>query len=115
MKVTKAALRAAAARVVEDLITDGPTTTPATVGLKEINRMFGWADNTSYQLRARKVLPEATAPVSRNPAWKLITIYNFAAATDREIVWDPWGIVAPSGLEPEQATTADATEDATLL
>jgi hypothetical protein len=106
MRVTKAQLRAAAHRMVEDLITDGPTTIPAVVGLKEINRMFGWADNTAYQLRSRGKLPAETAPVSKNPAWKLISIYNFAEETGREIIWDPWGICAPSGIE--QASTADA-------
>ncbi|OJF15382.1 hypothetical protein [Couchioplanes caeruleus] len=103
MKVTKAQLRAAVARVAEDLITDGPSEIPSVVGLKEINRMFGYAANTAYQLRARGVLPVATSPISNNPVWKLVTIYNFAEQTNREIVWDPWGICAPSG-EPEKST-----------
>ncbi len=96
MKVTKAHLRKAAERVIEDLITDGPTRVDATVGLKELNRMFGWAGNTSYQFNSRGTLPAPNAMRSKNPGWKLVTIYNWAEVTDREIVWDPWGIVAPA-------------------
>ncbi|MFI5493561.1 hypothetical protein [Actinoplanes sp. NPDC051859] len=97
MRVTKAQLRAAVGRVAEDLIADRPSTIPSVVGLKEINRMFGYASNTAYQLRARGVMPEPTSPISGNPVWKLVTIYAWAEETNREIVWDPWGICAPSG------------------
>jgi hypothetical protein len=107
MKVTKAQLRAAVRRVAEDLISDGPLTIPPTVGLKEINRMFGLAGNTSYQWKARGVLPEPDAPTSGNPGWKVPTIYRFAADTNREIVWDPWGIQS-LGNEPVAGEQGDA-------
>lgn len=92
MKVTKAQLRTAVAPVTEDLIGDGPLTQTPVVGLKEINRMFGLAGNTAYQWRSRGVLPKQDGDVSSNPVWKVPTIYRFAEQTNREIVWDPWGI-----------------------
>ncbi|MEV4704518.1 hypothetical protein [Actinoplanes sp. NPDC049316] len=107
MKVSKARLREAVARVAEDLITDGPLTTYPVVGLKEINRMFGYASNTAYQMRSRGVLPESS-PISNNPVWKLVTLYEFAERTNREIFWDPWGVCAPSGETLASAEDAAA-------
>jgi hypothetical protein len=68
--------------------------------------MFGWAGNTAYQHNSRGVLPPPNAVRSKNPGWKLVTIYHWADATDREIIWDPWGIVAP-------AVDAGASEELT--
>lgn len=92
MKVTKDQLRTAVQPVTEDLIGEGPLSRTPVVGLKEINRMFGLAGNTSYQWRSRGVLPKQDGEVSNNPVWKVPTIYRFAERTNREIVWDPWGI-----------------------
>lgn len=97
MKVSKGQLRTAVKPVADDLIERGPLTVSPVVGLKEINRMFGTADNTAYQWRSRKVLPKEDGEVSNNPVWKLPTIYAWAEETGREIVWDPWGIQQPDG------------------
>jgi hypothetical protein len=105
MRVTKTQLREAAARVLEDLITDGPMAVPPVVGLKEFGRMMGFNGSTVYQLRSRGVLPAPTGLVSGNPTWKLPTVYAWAQRTDREIVWDPWGICASTG----DAAPANAT------
>lgn len=100
MKVTKAQLRAAVRPVAEDLIDGGPLSRPPVVGLKEINRMFGLAGNTSYQWRSRGVLPKEDGEVSKNPVWKVPTIYRFADDTGRTIIWDPWGI-QPEADDPQ--------------
>ncbi|HEX8626692.1 MAG TPA: hypothetical protein VF755_00785 [Catenuloplanes sp.] len=92
MKVTKAQLRTALRPVADDLIEGGPMTRKPVVGLKEINRMFGLAGNTSYQWRSRGVLPKEDGELSNNPVWKVPTIYRFADETNRTIIWDPWGI-----------------------
>lgn len=95
--MTKAHLRVKARQVAEQLIGDEPLTMLPTVGLKEINKMFGAAGHTAYQWRSRGVLPVEDAPLSGNPAWRLPTIYQFAEDTNRTIVWDPWGLYAPAG------------------
>lgn len=95
MKVSKGQLRMAVKTVADDLIEKGPLTVPPVVGLKEINRMFGTADNTAYQWRSRKALPQEDGEVSNNPVWKLPTIYAWAEDTGRVIVWDPWNISLP--------------------
>ena len=104
MKVSRGQLRAAVRSVADDLIEDGPLGRPPVVGLKEINRMFGLADNTSYQWRSRKVLPKEDGEVSNNPVWKVPTIYRFAGETGRTIIWDPWDInPGASGPAPDAA------------
>jgi hypothetical protein len=110
LKVTRAQLKAKAREVAEQLIGDEPLTMSPTVGLKEIGRMFGAAGHTPYQWKNRGVLPEADAPLSGNPAWRLPTIYQFAEDTGRTIVWDPWGLYAPSG-EAEGGSGVAAVED----
>ena len=107
MKVSKTQLRAAVRVVADDLIEVGPLGRLPLVGLREINRMFGLAGNTSYQWRSRGVLPKEDAPISGNPMWKIPTIYKFAEDTKRTIVWDPWGIHGADG-EPETPGTEAA-------
>lgn len=95
MRVTNEQLGACAARVAQDLVTEGPCRFPAVVGLLEIGRMFGLARSTPYQWRSTGVLPEQDGSISNNPVWKPITIYRFAEDTRRTIIWDPWGLHVP--------------------
>lgn len=99
MKVSQARLRAVARDVGASLTRPGALDLPALVGLKEIRRMFGVKENTPYQWRSKGVLPKEDDVVSNNPVWKPVTIYTFAEATNRTIVWDPWGVL----VEDEEA------------
>lgn len=103
MPVSQGKLLDCASRVVRDLVTPGPSALPAVVGLKEIGRMFGVADQTPYAWRSKGVLPEQDGNLSNNPYWKLPSIYAFAEATGKPIIWDPWGVVAPAGDVTEVA------------
>ncbi|MEV7267842.1 hypothetical protein AB0N38_30195 [Micromonospora aurantiaca] len=93
MKVNQAKLKAVTRRIAADLMKPGPVELPSMVGLKELVRMFGVKDNTPYQWRSKGQLPKEDGEVSNNPQWKLATIYAWAEATGRKIVWDPWDVL----------------------
>lgn len=95
--VVSEALMEATLRIARDLTTGtGRLDAVPVIGLKEMGRMFrvGW--NTPYQWRTRGLLPPPDDRISGNPVWRLPTIYEWARITDRTIVWDPWGVMAPA-------------------
>jgi hypothetical protein len=102
MKVSRTELNAASRRVAATLVEAGtPLQVLPVVGLQEIGRMFRTVKTTPYQWRSQGKLPKEDDTISGNPVWKVPTIYKWADDTDREIVWDPWGIRAHQ--EPEQS------------
>lgn len=97
MPVAKSKLAAAVRQVAAGLAEAGPPLSPPPlVGLQEISRMFDVKDATPYQWRSRGDLVAEDGLISGRPFWKLPTIYAWAETTDRDIFWDPWGIVAPA-------------------
>jgi hypothetical protein len=103
--VTRAQWRAGVTAVAADLLQAGPLVFPPVVGMKEIRRMFDVKDNTPYQWRSKEILPKEDGTVSNNPVWKVPTIYAWANATGRTIVWHPWpglgGEADPASVTPE--------------
>lgn len=110
MAMSRSQLRAVARTVAEDLLTPGRLTIPPLVGLKELGRMFDVRDNTPYQWRSKKLLPREDGLISNNPVWKLATIYPWAHATGRTIVWDPWAILIPAPSAEASSAAAPAAD-----
>ena len=103
--VSRAQWRASVKAVADDLIQDGPLVFPPVVGMKEIRRMFGVKDNTPYQWRAKHIIPKEDGTISNNPVWKVTTVYRWAKATGRTIIWHPWPGFDGDGTASEHEPT----------